>query len=510
MAVPLCQVQRVLTRFSHGISLADAAVLEAKCAALVTELSNSEFYEENLTNIQELRRNWIVCRVHWAGFKGTFLGVAVDGPPANGVTLLTPNLVTMLKDILEEKSYVLIFDDVWKWLSLLEVGIFEPTLGMGRKVAFTSRSIEVCKSMGCKVVVEVQLLSKKKVTTYDLEKGVKMHDVLRDMAYYIKGHQFMVKDGMQLEELPSVEKVSLMQNPRQKLILEIPPHISPKCPHLSTLLSQNCGLRRILEVFFKHMSRFKVLNISRDYEIEDLPNSISNLENLNALILSYYKMLKYAPSLAKLKALRKLDISYTEIEEVPHGIEKLEYLRYLDPRGNLVEILVGILPMMSHIQCLIGDWLHLRGEEVGKLRKLEFVSCMFCDMQEFKKYGESIQVKKEVRLGECKREWCDDIVLPNDLHTLMILKFDDLKCLCNIPWFRKAIDLKFSPISLNSCMSRSKEDPFVSSLVENAKPSPPPSLKGIYLTSRKWWESVEWDQPNAKDVFSPFVVIPEW
>ncbi|KAK6230403.1 hypothetical protein QUC31_001921 [Theobroma cacao] len=272
-----------------------------------------------------------------------------------------------------------------------------------------------------------------------------------------------------------------MQNPRQKLILEIPPLISPKCPHLSTLLSQNCGLRRILEVFFKHMSRFKVLNISRDYEIEDLPNSISNLENLNALILSYYKMLKYAPSLAKLRALRKLDISYTEIEEVPHGIEKLEYLRYLDPRGNLVEILVGILPMMSHIQCLIGDWLHLRGEEVGKLRKLEFVSCMFCDMQEFKKYGESIQGK-----------WPTNFILKWDYMDLFLVK------------------QRFSPISSNSCMSRSKEDPFVSSLVENAKPSPPPSLKGIYLTSRKWWESVEWDQPNAKDVFSPFVVIPEW
>ncbi|WRX28507.1 NB-ARC - like 10, partial [Theobroma cacao] len=64
-----------------------------------------------------------------------------------------------LKDILEEKRYVLILDDVWKRFSLLDLGILEPTLGMGRKVVLTSRSIEVCKSMGCEVV-KVQLLPK--------------------------------------------------------------------------------------------------------------------------------------------------------------------------------------------------------------------------------------------------------------------------------------------------------------------------------------------------------------
>ena len=70
-----------------------------------------------------------------------------------------------------------------------------------------------------------------------------MHDVLRDMALFIKsnGRQFMVKAGLQLKELPSehewtsnLEKVSLMNNS----FLEIPPHISPKCHNLSALLLQ--------------------------------------------------------------------------------------------------------------------------------------------------------------------------------------------------------------------------------------------------------------------------------
>ncbi|WRX29125.1 NB-ARC - like 10 [Theobroma cacao] len=66
---------------------------------------------------------------------------------------------TTIKDVLERKRYVLILDDVWKRFSLLDVGIPEPILGMERKVVLTSRSIEVCQSMDCKVV-KVQPLSK--------------------------------------------------------------------------------------------------------------------------------------------------------------------------------------------------------------------------------------------------------------------------------------------------------------------------------------------------------------
>ncbi|WRX29121.1 NB-ARC - like 10 [Theobroma cacao] len=64
-----------------------------------------------------------------------------------------------LKDILEGQRYVLILDDVWKRFSLLDVGIPDPTFGMGRKVVLTSRSIKVCQYMDCKVV-KVQPLSK--------------------------------------------------------------------------------------------------------------------------------------------------------------------------------------------------------------------------------------------------------------------------------------------------------------------------------------------------------------
>ncbi|KAK6230429.1 hypothetical protein QUC31_001947, partial [Theobroma cacao] len=282
--------------------------------------------------------------------------------------------------------------------------------------------------------------------------------------------QFVVKEPPNEHKwTESVEKVSLMDYPN----LKIPPHISPECPNLSTMILHECGLRTIPESFFKHMLGLKVLDLSGN-EIVDLPKSISNMENLNALILSNCDKLQYVPSLAKLKALRKLDISCTRIEEVPPGIEMLENLRYLCLWSeNLKELPVGIFSKISHIQCLIIKGLHLMGEEVGKLRKLEYVSCSFCDMQEFKKYAESTQgkwptyfyfqvgplvdiyigdspnfkeIEKKVEFTNLEIERCDDIVLPNDLHTLHFKGCNDFKCLSNILLFPEATDLKICQI----------------------------------------------------------------
>ncbi|KAJ0007079.1 hypothetical protein Pint_30377 [Pistacia integerrima] len=261
----------------------------------------------------------------------------------------------MLLRMFEGKRFVLILDDMWESFSLEEVGIPKPTKGNGCKVMITTRSIDVCRSMGCK--------------SADDGRCVKMHDLIREMALYITSMSplFMVKAGEKLQELPreqewkqNLEKASLMRNE----ISEIPPNISSDCQALSTLLLQeNVYLKNIPESFFVRMQGLKILNLSYT-NIEKLSDSISHLTNLKALLLQYCENLKHVPCLAKLVCLRNLNLEGTRITEVPEGMEMLQKLRYLNLFLLFLEKLpIGMLSKLSCVQKLRVYWGSKTSEE---------------------------------------------------------------------------------------------------------------------------------------------------
>ncbi|KAK6230833.1 hypothetical protein QUC31_002351 [Theobroma cacao] len=209
----------------------------------------------------------------------------------------------------------------------------------------------------------------------------------------------MVKAGTGLKELPSkqewandIEKASFMNN----CIPEIPPDLSPNCETLSTLLLQNNGfLHKIAESFFQHMHRLNILDLSNS-DIEQLPNSVSNLEKLKALVLHGCENLRYVPSLEKLKALRKLDLGSTAIEEVPTGLEMLADLIYLNLKTeSLKELPSGVLSKLTSLQCLVFDvessTLKINGSDAARLRKLKTFEARFNDLIDFNLYSKSIQ-----------------------------------------------------------------------------------------------------------------------
>ncbi|THG08008.1 hypothetical protein TEA_029376 [Camellia sinensis var. sinensis] len=66
-------------------------------------------------------------------------------------------LVSKTHNMLSQKKYVLILDDLWKAFPLEEVGIPEPTTGNRFKLVLTTRSLEVCTKMNC-ITVEMELL----------------------------------------------------------------------------------------------------------------------------------------------------------------------------------------------------------------------------------------------------------------------------------------------------------------------------------------------------------------
>ncbi|CAA2980423.1 probable disease resistance At4g27220 [Olea europaea subsp. europaea] len=207
------------------------------------------------------------------------------------------------------------------------------------------------------------------------ELGVKMHDLIRDMALKITKDDYMVKAGLQLKEIPDEQewkedlvKVSLMWN----RIEGISRATSPKCPKLSTLILRSNPLKLVSDSFFLQMRGLHILNLSHT-EIEYLPSSISDLAELNALLLSRCYKLMFVPPLGNLKALQELDISNTVIEEIPQGVESLTNLKCLDTIGSrIVKISSGILQGLSLLQRLtLPRLMTIPIEEVAGLKQLE-------------------------------------------------------------------------------------------------------------------------------------------
>ncbi|KAK4839413.1 hypothetical protein QYF36_021741 [Acer negundo] len=306
---------------------------------------------------------------------------------------------------------------------------------------------------------------------------VKMHDLVRDMALFITSTRYLVQAGKQLKELPEqewngdAEKVSLMQNNIKEVSFDA---VLPKCSTVSTLLLQRNQLERIHESFFKLMKGIQILDLSYNVGIKDLPDSISDLENITALLLHGCTCLEHVPSLAKLQALKKLDLGGTSIKEVPRGTEMLVHLSYLDLNAKSLEqeIPDGMLRRLSRLQYLRLDKACTKAKEVLELKKLETVGVRFNNLQDYNMYL-SHQLQRgwldnyflsvgcqnisdyslfsKVNISDFKHGKCvafeeisgDSILLPADIQELNISNCIDLKSLNDrVLFLEEATDLR--------------------------------------------------------------------
>eukprot|EP00268_Persea_americana_P006385 TRINITY_DN12311_c0_g2_i1.p1 TRINITY_DN12311_c0_g2~~TRINITY_DN12311_c0_g2_i1.p1 ORF type:complete len:1046 (-),score=169.37 TRINITY_DN12311_c0_g2_i1:774-3911(-) len=232
---------------------------------------------------------------------------------------------------------------------------------------------------------------------------VKMHDLIRDTAISITRKTFMAKAGAGLRDQPKdenwveeIERISLASNNLR--VLSGQPH----CPKLLTmLLEENEELDYISPYFFHNMHAIRVLNLSGT-RIKSLPDSVSDLVNLRALLLAYCYDLVDIPSLLKLKELRVLNLKWTAIKELPPGMEGLINLRYLElsfteclemVRGGVIEKLSRLEDLAMHGS--LWKWEDTNSDGVGGiseiigLRRLLNLTLIFKDLSAFLTYVRS-------------------------------------------------------------------------------------------------------------------------
>ncbi|XP_022881402.1 probable disease resistance protein At5g63020 [Olea europaea var. sylvestris] len=286
----------------------------------------------------------------------------------------------------------------------------------------TRRSRQAYFDQGHKILNKLEsvcLLERCEESNY-VKQGVKMHDLIRDMALKITKDDYMVKAGLQLKEIPEEQewkedlvKVSLMEN----MIKEISRVTSPKCPKLSTLLLMSNPLKFIPDSFFLQMRGLHVLNLSHT-PIEYLPSSISDLKELNALLLNFCVLLTFLPPLGNLKELKELGLRLTSIKEIPEGMKSLTNLKCLDTVDSYIATIpTGTLQRLSLLQHLMLPFrTTIPIEEVAGLKQLEDIHCKFGSVNDFNIFMKSLPSDGQlnifdIRIGDTPVYHTKDLVV---------------------------------------------------------------------------------------------------
>lgn len=198
--------------------------------------------------------------------------------------------------------------------------------------------------------------------------GVKMHDVIRDMALWIACEcgevkdKFLVEVKVGLTKAPKVarwkqvERMSLMYNSIEKLTE------TPSCPHLSTLLLRKNNLVMINQGFFQSMLNLKVLDMSWNSHIDVLPVVICELVNLQYLGLFGIGIRELPIDFKNLVRLKFLGLSWSKrLDIIPFGVissfKKLQVLRLTGCGSSNLSVEGSVLAgnpetLVKELECL--------------------------------------------------------------------------------------------------------------------------------------------------------------
>jgi Leucine-rich repeat (LRR) protein len=123
---------------------------------------------------------------------------------------------------------------------------------------------------------------------------------------------------------------------------------------------------------------FKCLNLEAldlaDNGLTYIPQEIGNLKKLKWLNLSEnYYLRQFPQKLSNLKELNNLLISYCDLEEFPMFIIELNKLQYLNLNGNDLKEIPKEIENLNELVMLGLQWNHLTSlpEELKNLKKLE-------------------------------------------------------------------------------------------------------------------------------------------
>ncbi|KAK4576548.1 hypothetical protein RGQ29_027194 [Quercus rubra] len=216
---------------------------------------------------------------------------------------------------------------------------------------------------------------------------------------------------------------------------------------------------------------------------------LSNCEGIEHVVSSTSSFSSFTDSLQTLEILELLKLKNLR------GLFRKERAASaqvpLDTFSSLKVILIVECPMKKLLP--LGSLLHLHNLEeiqVENCLELEEIIAEACD-----EFEEDEEEKEEKGMDTTK------ITLPK-LRDLTLSNLPELKTICSSS--KVIVCDSLETIKIYKCL-RLKRLPLSLPRLSNGQRSPPPFLKEIEAYDKKWWESLEWDCPDIKNVLQPFI-----
>ncbi|KAE8682908.1 Mitogen-activated protein kinase kinase 1 [Hibiscus syriacus] len=346
--------------------------------------------------------------------------------------------------------------------------------------------------------------------TDESKQCVRMHDIFRHMALWLardqgrkKNKVLVAKSGRltdrELRKWEVANWISLFGC----IITKVNISRSPSCPYLTTLLLRDGEIISFPDRFFDSMPVLKVLDLSGNRSLVELPSNIGNAKTLKYLNLSLTSLEKLPTDLGNLRNLRCLLLDYTmNLKWIPKEVisnllllQVYSKINGVDEHFSSVEKEVSNLESLEIFRCSsLKEFKVSVGCKVGNLSKVSIGVCPLLLNLNALAYARNLEILKIFDCEALKEVTSEEMAFPR-LKTVYLTRLLNLKRICpSSSCFPSLLEIEVSKCQLLRLL------PFDLGSA---------NLLQKIIGEIEWWNDLIWDDEAVKHVCcSKFVSTP--
>nr|GMC51389.1 NBS-LRR type disease resistance protein [Ipomoea batatas] len=399
------------------------------------------------------------------------------------------------------KKTVLILDDVWKCIHLEKLG--DPHKIEGCKFIITSRSLEVCRQIGCQKIFKVDIFNEKEA--WNLFKQILLpygHTVLSN-AIEEHAKSLAKKCGGLPLALNTV--AASMRGVNDDHIGGMPLRISKMLIFKwNTWKIIYCEIRKH-EVIMKLIAEGLCEDSDEGHSILNKLVDVFLLEGREGYVKMHDLMREMGLRISKFMVKSDLIV----IPEERQWISRLKRVSFM--KNKIQEIPYGFSPRCHKLSTLIlkGNNGNVRMKKLlpqgllQNLKNLDTLSVEYCRQLEVV-IGGVVEGEEGSSSNTSPLFSASNILYLPKLKHLQLKHLPELKSICN---GREMICPSIEKISIWRCTNVKRMPSFLPINEATEQPSVPSSFRGIELhkDEKEWWESLELHNPNAKHILQSHI-----